>query len=49
MGEEEILLTHVAKILARNFDALCEGLFAFTDPDTGVIELISRSAMHLLS
>ena len=38
--EGEILLTHVAKVVARNFDALCERLFAFADPDTGVIELI---------
>ena len=29
----------VSKILARNLDALGEGLLTLTDPDTGVVEL----------
>jgi hypothetical protein len=42
---KQFLLTDVAKVLARDFDTLRERLFAFTDPDTRVIELISRSAV----
>jgi len=43
--EKKYLLTDVAKVLACKLDTLRERLFTLTDPDTRVIELISRSAV----
>jgi hypothetical protein len=42
-----MLLTYVAKVLACDFDPLRERLFAFTDPDTRIIELTTRSVVFL--